>query len=80
MHEVRLKIRYASLLLFGFFWVFDVVIDTGKSAKFCRKLAFCEAGSCSRYLEISSSCLVRFVLTYLCPVKSRRRDCNRKVK
>ena len=25
MHEVRLKIRHASLLLFGLFWVFDVV-------------------------------------------------------
>ena len=59
-------------------------------------LTFCflsEAGSCSRYLEISSSCLVylrkkeifflhalRFVVTYLCPVRSRRRDCSRKVK
>ena len=34
MHEVRLKIRYASLLLFGLFWVFDVVIDTGISWRY----------------------------------------------
>ena len=25
MYEVRLKIRHPSLLLFGLFWVFDVV-------------------------------------------------------
>ena len=59
-------------------------------------LAFCflsEAGSCSRYLEISSSCLVYLrkteilffarpsVCSYLSlPRRSRRRDCSRKVK
>ena len=31
MHEVRLKIRDASLLRFGLFWVFDVHSDTGMS-------------------------------------------------
>ena len=56
----------------------------------CRELAFVSEVKqrSSRYLEISSSCLVylrmkeilffafRFVVTYLCPVRSRRRDCS----
>ena len=63
-----------------------------------RKLAVCfqsEAGSCSRYLEISLRPVfslsekerniiflpaLRFVVTYLCPVRSRRQDYGRKVK
>ena len=65
-------------------------------AQECRKLAVScrsEGGSCSRCLEISSTCLFYlrkneilflarsgFVVTHLCLVTSRRRDCSKKVK
>ena len=35
MHEVRFEIRHASLLLFGLFWVFDVVTTECVGAKAC---------------------------------------------
>ena len=35
MHEVRLKIRHANLLLCGLFWVFDVVTPEWVGAEAC---------------------------------------------
>ena len=122
MHEVRLKIWHASLLLCALFWVFDVVTPEWVGAGACfwweisrdhfyffrlqqifeaernviPKLASyfrSEVGSCLRYLDISSSCLLYLskkeilffapssVCSYLfCPVRPRGGHCSRKVK